>query len=197
MTIQPRQVVYGAAIAAGLTAGAFGIASAASTQTTTGPTTPTSVAPTTVPAGDTKDPGVSSSVTVPDQAENQDGSGADSNDSAADPNESAALAAAAKITEQQARDTAGAAAGGTATKASLDNENGSVAWSVEVTRADKTTVDVKIDASTGAVLSQDSFNEADGEKSGQPDTDNVDHQDRPDNESNDETQSGSQSGGGQ
>ena len=188
MALKPHAVLYTAAIAAGLTAGAFGVASAASTQTTT-----SSPAPTTTAGPDT----------VPDQVDNSDNadnSGTDGKDPAADPNESASLAAAAKVTEQQARDAASAAAGGTATKATLDNENGTVVWSVEVTRTDKTTVDVKIDAGNGAVLAQDSGHESAGHESGssgQPDTDNVEHQDGPDNDNTTGAQSSSQNGGGQ
>lgn len=83
--------------------------------------------------------------------------------------ESTALAAQAKITVEQAKAAALAAnPGTTVTKAELDNENGALVYSVELSNG----ADVKVDASNGAILHTDT--EADsGEVKAGPDSDNV------------------------
>lgn len=48
-------------------------------------------------------------------------------------------------------------AAGTAGAAELDSENGYVVYSVPITGADGTTVDVKIDAGNAAVLAQETY----------------------------------------
>lgn len=78
MAIQPRQFLYSAAIAAGLTVGAFGIASAANTQaTTTTETPPTSSTPTSA----APTPAAPTTTEAPD---GQDGSANDSNEPSGD-----------------------------------------------------------------------------------------------------------------
>lgn len=69
--------------------------------------------------------------------------------------ESGTLQALAKISADEARAAALKAVPGTATKLSLDNENGNVVYSVEVQTA-KGSTDVKVDAGNGQVLAQDS-----------------------------------------
>jgi uncharacterized membrane protein YkoI len=69
-----------------------------------------------------------------------------------DANEAAALAARAKITVDQAKAAALAAnAGATVVKASLDNENGALVYSVELSNGS----DVKVDAGNGKILATD------------------------------------------
>lgn len=68
--------------------------------------------------------------------------------------EQAELAAEAKVNEQQAKDAAARAAGGNATKAGLEKKKGTLVWEVDVTKPDNTRVEVKIDATTGAVIDQ-------------------------------------------
>ena len=91
----------------------------------------------------TQDPGYASSVTAPEQ----------NGQSEAD--QSAALQSLAKISPDQARDAALAAVPGTADKVELDNENGNVVYSVQIT-ANGAKTDVKVDAGNGSVLHQDS-----------------------------------------
>lgn len=97
----------------------------------------------------TQDPGYKSSVTAPEQnGQNEAG-------------ESAALASMAKITPDQARDAALAAVPGSADKVELDNENGNVVYSVQITDANGAKTDVKVDAGNSSVLHQGSVhNEA-------------------------------------
>ncbi len=69
--------------------------------------------------------------------------------------ESSSLQSLAKINAEDAKAAALKAVPGTATKVSLDNENGNVVYSVEV-QAAKGITDVKVDAGNGKVLAQDS-----------------------------------------
>jgi uncharacterized membrane protein YkoI len=90
----------------------------------------------------TQDPSYTSSVTAPEQ----------NGQSEAD--QSAALQSLAKISPDQARDAALAAVPGTAGKVELDNENGNVVYSVQITDASGKVIDVKVDAGNGSVLHQ-------------------------------------------
>lgn len=69
--------------------------------------------------------------------------------------EAATLAPLATATEAEARTAATDAVAGTAGTPTLDDENGYVVWSVEVTQPDGTVVDVKVDAGDGSVLVQE------------------------------------------
>ena len=80
--------------------------------------------------------------------------------------ESAALQSLAKISPDQASAAALAAVPGTAGTVQLEDENGFVVYGIEVTRADGTVTDVKVDAGNGTVLAQ----EADGTGEGGPET---------------------------
>jgi uncharacterized membrane protein YkoI len=83
--------------------------------------------------------------------------------------EATALASQAKITIEQAKAAALAAnPGAIVIKAELDNENGTLVYSVELSSG----ADVKVDAGNGAILHTDT--DADnGEVTGGPDTDHV------------------------
>ncbi|MHB8158879.1 MAG: PepSY domain-containing protein [Desulfocucumaceae bacterium] len=72
--------------------------------------------------------------------------------------ESSSLQPLAKINAEDAKVAALKAVPGTATKVSLENENGNVVYGVEVQTA-KGITDVKIDAGNGQVLAQDSEQE--------------------------------------
>lgn len=99
----------------------------------------------------------------PERTEGAEGSGAEgADDSAAEAAESAALAGLATVTADEATAAALQAVPGTAGAAQLENENGYVVYGVEITQADGTTVDVKIDAGNGTVLAQDT-GDGDGE----------------------------------
>lgn len=87
--------------------------------------------------------------------------GKDANDAA----EAVQLQAAAKITPDQATKAALASVPGTVNKVELDSENGKVVFSVEVAAGGKT-IDVKVDAVTGAVVGRDSGEQADHHESG-------------------------------
>ena len=92
----------------------------------------------------TQDPSYTSSVTAPEQNGQNEA------------DESAALQSLAKISPDQARDAALAAVPGTADKVELDNENGNVVYSVQITDASGAKTDVKVDAGNGSVVHQDS-----------------------------------------
>lgn len=138
-----------AAVLAGL-----GITGAAATQN--GPTDPAG------PAGQSDqqnqdDPTYTGSVPAPNEG-NDSGTETQADESA----EAQALQDLATVTADQARDAALAAVPGNAGKIELDNENGFVVYSVEITGADGTVTDVKVDAGNGQVLAQDAGGDEDG-----------------------------------
>jgi len=84
--------------------------------------------------------------------------------------EAAVLAGQARITIEQAKAAALAANPGTTViKAELDNENGTLAYSVELSNG----ADVKVDAGTGAILHTATGQAGADEVKAGPDTDNV------------------------
>jgi len=99
-----------------------------------------------------RDPVLNSSVQVPEHE--------DADDAA----ESAALQSAAKVTPEQAKQAALAAVPGRVTEVELENEGGSVVYSVEITTPGTTTeVEVEVDAGNAKVLAQET-DHADGEQ---------------------------------
>ena len=98
-----------------------------------------------------QDPSYTGSVVAPKD------NGTEGNDTeASEVDEATGLQALATTTPREAEDAALAAVPGEAVAVELDNENGYVVYSVEVTGADGKTTDVKVDAGNGTVLSQDS-----------------------------------------
>ena len=98
---------------------------------------------------DEQTPSYAGSITV-DQATGDTGSEAD---------ESAALAAQAKITSEEAQAMAlKANPGATVTKVELDNENGTLVYSVELSNG----LDVKVDAGNGKILNTETGGENGG-----------------------------------
>lgn len=93
----------------------------------------------------TQDPSYTGSIPAPP----------DNGAEAPEADEAASLEGLATITPDEASAAALAAVPGTAGAVELDNENGFVVYSVEVTAADGTTIDVKVDAGNGQVLAQD------------------------------------------
>ena len=143
-----RRIVLGGAAALGLAAGAAGIAGAATGGSDGG-------------AGHESDDEAvdyTSSITVDDTAE--------ADDEAA---ESATLAAMVTISADEARDAALAEVPGDATEPELENEDGNVVYGIEVTAADGTITDVKVDAGNGDILAQEAETDDDG-----PEGDDVD-----------------------
>jgi len=132
-TSRTRRILYTGAASVGIFTGAAGIAAAA-----TGPSTP--VPPAATSGADNQDatPGYTASITTGD-----------------DENE-AALQGLATVTADQAIQSATTSTGGTAGAAELENENGNVVYGVEVTLSDASKLDVKVDAGTAAVVSQES-----------------------------------------
>lgn len=96
----------------------------------------------------------------PEGTEGPEGAAEGADDTAAEAAESAALEGLAKVTPEEATAAALKAVPGTAAAAQLENENGFVVYGIEVTTADGTVIDVKVDAGDGSVLAQDA---ADGE----------------------------------
>jgi len=93
-------------------------------------------------ATEVQDPSYATSITAP-----QD-------EGLSEADEAKALEPLATITADQARDAALAAVPGTVGKVELDNENGAVVYSVEVTDGSGSNIDVKVDAGNGAVVHQ-------------------------------------------
>lgn len=127
-----RKLLFGGAAALGLAGGAAGIAVAQSADD-----------PPAAESDDEQDPSYNSSVTAPEGP-----------DSGSEAEESAALEGLATISEQEARDIALEAVPGEVGDIELDNENGSVVWSVDVAAADGTDHEVVIDAGNGDILAQ-------------------------------------------
>lgn len=90
-----------------------------------------------------QDPSYATSITAP-----QD-------EGVSEADEAKALESLATITPDQARNAALEAVPGTAGKVELDNENGAVVYSVEVTDSSGSGIDVKVDAGNGTVVHQD------------------------------------------
>lgn len=143
-----KQIIGGLATAAALTIGVVGATAYAETPP---PTPSPSTSPQTPRTGDAdkehNEPTYTGSIAAPKDT------GTENETTESDAAESAALAALAKISEADAR----AAAltqfpGATVQKASLEDENGSVVWSIELTDANKVAQDVKVDAGNGTIL---------------------------------------------
>lgn len=117
-------------------------AAKASQQTTP----PTATPATETPGTEQPDASEAQGTEQPEANEPQGAEQPDANEAA----EAAALAGKAKITAQQAEQTALAAnSGATVVKTKLDDENGTVVYSVELS----TGADVKVDAQSGVIAS--------------------------------------------
>jgi len=142
-----KKVLFTALAALGVTVGAAGLANAATSQPApTAPAVAQQAGPDTVETDES--PNYTSSVTVPQTPD----SGAETDDEAAD---AAKLAPLATVTPEAASAAATAAVPGTAGAATLGDENGNVVYEVEVTTADGSKVEVKVDAGNGNVLAQE------------------------------------------
>lgn len=138
MKITPKKAIVTGAIVAALALGGTGAAMASSNTAT-----PASV--------DTEEQDVTYTGSVEAPA-GTDVEGSD--DAASEAAESASLAPLATTTTAEATDAALAAVPGTAGDVSLENEDGYVVYGVEITTADGSTVDVKVDAGNGSILAQ-------------------------------------------
>lgn len=144
-TSRTKRLLFSGAAALGVAAGAAGIAGAATGGTTQNPASPAQAETDEAP-----DSNFTSSVTVADDTE------------MSETDEAATLEGLATVTSDEARTAALAAVPGTAADPELDNEDGNVVWSVEITAADGTLHEVVIDAGNANVLAQD-IEEADDE----------------------------------
>lgn len=144
-----KKVLFTALAGLGITVGAAGLANAATSQMT--PTTPPAAEQQQAGTGAAEadeSPDYTSSVTVPQTPD----TGTEADDESAD---AAKLAPLATVTPEQATAAATAAVPGTAGTPELSDENGNVVYDVEVTAADGSKVEVKVDAGNGSVLAQE------------------------------------------
>jgi uncharacterized membrane protein YkoI len=163
------------------TVGASTSSDAAETPATVEPSTSNDATESDNQTSDVQEPSYESSITAP-----QD-------EGLSEADQAAALEALATITPAQARDAALAAVPGTAGSVELDNENGAVVYSVEITDSSGSIIDVKVDAGDGTILNQQASHsdEASDQPDG-PDNDNSDNSDEasdqpdgPDNDNSD------------
>lgn len=85
--------------------------------------------------------------------------------------EAQALRSKATVSPAEARSAALAAVPGTPGQIELDNENGNVVYSVEITKADGSKLDVKVDAGNSTVLHQEADDVDDAGEAEEPEAD--------------------------
>ncbi|WP_035255030.1 PepSY domain-containing protein [Agrococcus lahaulensis] len=102
-------------------------------------------------ATDEQDPSYTGSVQAPQDAMAPDGSDTELSEA----EEAASLQGLATVTPEEATAAALAAVPGTAGDAVLEDENGYVLYEVQVTEADGSVIDVKVDAGDASVLAQE------------------------------------------
>lgn len=93
--------------------------------------------------------------------------------------EARVLRSKATVSAAEARSAALAAVPGTAGQVELDNENGNVVYSVEITKADRTAVDVKVDAGNAKVLHQEADDGDDTGEAEKPEADEAKEAEEP------------------
>ena len=103
-----------------------------------------------------QNPAYRSSITAPAQ------------DFASEGAEAQALQSKATVSAAEAKSAALAAVSGTAGQVELDNENGNVVYSVEITKANGSMLDVKVDAGTATVLHQEADDGDDASEAEEP-----------------------------
>ncbi len=144
---------------------------------TTGPSTSNDAVESESQTSDVEDPSYEASITAP-QDEGQ-----------SDADEAAALEVLATITPDQARDAALAAVPGTVGSVELDNENGAVVYSVEITDLSGSIIDVKVDAGNGTILNQQASDSDSDEAANSDNSDEAtDQSDGSDNDNSDNTE---------
>lgn len=142
ITDRSKRLIAGGAAAVGLTFGVAALAGAATSPDQIAPSPPSAEAD-----GD-QDPMLNGSIQAPDD------------ESLSEANEAKSLEGLATISPADAEAAAAfAVPGGTAESVELGNENGSVAYEVEVTDASGQEIEVKVDAGNGDVLATE--NESD------------------------------------
>ena len=154
-----KKPIYTGAVAIGLALGTMGIASAATTQ-------PAPPAPdeTTVEV-DVQDPTYNGSIQAPVEDE-----------TLSEAEETTLLEGLATISADEASAAATAAVPGEIAKVELDDENGSVVYSVEIVDGTGAQIDVKVDAGDGTVLDQQADDDSEDESATEADDDDVQHE---------------------
>lgn len=147
-----RGIVAGATLAALVAGGGLSVAAAAQ-GSPPDTTAPASRQETGQEAGEQPDASFTSSITSPEAPEGKDGSEAD--EAAQDKADEAALAKLATVTPAQASEAATKAVPGKAATPKLENEDGNVVYSVEVTDAAGTVHDVVVDAGNAKILASE------------------------------------------
>ncbi len=145
-----KKPLYTGAVAIGLALGTMGVASAA-TQPAPAPTD-TAVEADTAVDSNVQDPSYTGSVQAP--AEDVTLSEAD---------EATQLEGLATITPEEAATAANAAVAGEVSTIELDNENGTVVYSVGILDTTGAQIDVTVDAGDGTVLDQQADDESEDE----------------------------------
>ena len=153
-----KKPIYTGAVAIGLALGTMGIASAATTQ-------PAPPAPdeTTVEV-DVQDPTYNGSIQAPVEDE-----------TLSEAEEATLLEGLATISADEASAAATAAVPGEVANVELDDENGSVVYSVEIVDGTGAQIDVKVDAGDGTVLDQQADDESEDESATEAHDDDVQH----------------------
>lgn len=151
MSIHPRRAAYAALAAIGIVGGAASITAAATNPSPAPPAAdasgPNGQATDTDDAGEVHEPSYTGSITVPED------------ESLSEADEAAALQPLARIDADQASAAATQAVPGKVLRVELDNENGSLVYSVEVDSG-AGVVDVKVDAGNAKVLAQETDDDA-------------------------------------
>ncbi|MGB9678861.1 MAG: PepSY domain-containing protein [Thermoanaerobacteraceae bacterium] len=169
--------VVAGAMALGLAGGVVAHQGIAIAQTNTPPAATSSVSSTDNKNIDEQQPVYKGSISVANPQDNaKDGSAVKDNEA----QESAQLASLAKVTPDEAKAAALKVVPGTVSKVELDNENGYLVYSVDIT-TNNGSVDVKVDAGNGAILAQDKGQDnekgkeiaGEAEKTNTPDNDTI------------------------
>lgn len=150
-----KKSLYTGAVTIGLAVGTMGLATAATT-----PTAP--AADNSAVEADVQDPSYDGSVAAPAE-----------DDTLTDAEEAAQLEALATVTADEAAAAASDVVPGEVVEVELDDENGSVVYSVEIVDSSGAEVDVKVDAGTGEVLDQQID---DDDESSDSDVDGIQHE---------------------
>lgn len=138
-----KQIIVGSAAAVGLALGVTALAGAAPSPTA---------------KQEAQDPNLNGSIQAPED------------ESASEADEAKALGDLAKVSTADAEKAALAAVpGGTVLGSALENDNGSVIYEVDMTDANGKSIEVKVDAGNGAVLAQESTDEAEADDTSEAD----------------------------
>ncbi len=160
-----KKPIYTGAVAIGLALGTMGVASAASSQPAPPAPTDTTVEADTTVDADVQEPSYNGSVQAPVEDE-----------TLSEAEEATQLEGLATITPEEAANAANAAVAGEVTGIELDDENGSVVYSVGILDITGAQIEVVVDAGDGTVLDQQADDESEDESAIEADDDDVQHE---------------------